>query len=80
MLLAHQLAFASPLISADCVEATEFPHLSGRYNVFGVPRTIINEYVQVEGAVPEKTLVSELLTVLDAKRMDELKAHWAPRT
>lgn len=79
MLLAHRLALASDLITADCVEATEFPHLAGRYNVFGVPRTVINEVIQIEGAVPEKALVSELMAVLDDKRMEQLKARWAPR-
>lgn len=73
MLLAHKLAFISDLITADCVEATEFPHLAGRYNVYGVPRTIINELIQIEGAVPEKVLVTELMGVLDPKRMEQLK-------
>lgn len=74
MLLAHKLAFASDLITADCVEATEFPHLANKYNVYGVPRTVINEVIHVEGAVPEGMLVSELMQVLDAKRMEKLRA------
>jgi len=74
--LAHKLALASRLISADCVEATEFPHLSNKYNVYGVPRTLINEVIQIEGAVPEKMLVSELMQVLDAGKMEQLKARW----
>lgn len=75
-MLAHKLAFASDLITADCVEATEFPHLAGRYNVFGVPRTVINEVIQIEGAVPEKMLVAELMAVLDEKRMEKLRERW----
>lgn len=78
MLLAHRLALASDLITADCVEVTEFPHLAGRYSVFGVPRTVINEVIHVEGAVPEKTLVSELMAVLDPDRMEQLKTRWNP--
>ena len=73
MLLAHKLAFASDLITADCVEATEFPHLSNKYHVYGVPRTVINEVIHVEGAVPEQVLVSELLQVLDAGKMEKLE-------
>ena len=64
-MLAHKLAIASELITADCVEATEFPHLANKYNVYGVPRTVINEDIQIEGAVPEKVLVAELMKVLD---------------
>lgn len=60
VLLAHRLALASPLIRADMVEATEFPELARRYDVFGVPRTVINETVAVEGAVPEGYLLAHL--------------------
>jgi Glutaredoxin-like domain protein len=36
VMLAHQLAIASPLIRADMVEAMEFPHLAVKYQVMGV--------------------------------------------
>jgi predicted DsbA family dithiol-disulfide isomerase len=52
-------------ITADMVEATEFPHLANKYEVYGVPRTVINETIHVEGAVPEPMLVNELMKVLD---------------
>jgi predicted DsbA family dithiol-disulfide isomerase len=55
----------SEWITADTVEATEFPHLANKYQVFGVPRTVINETIHVEGAVPEPILVNELMKVLD---------------
>ncbi|HLG52259.1 MAG TPA: thioredoxin family protein [Chloroflexota bacterium] len=58
--LAHRLALASPLIRADMVEATEFPALADRYEVYGVPRTVINDTVAVEGAVPERDLLGYL--------------------
>jgi glutaredoxin-like protein len=61
VVLAHKLAMASELVTADMVEATEFPHLAMRYQVQGVPRTVINEITQIEGAVPESALVSELM-------------------
>ena len=64
-MLAHRLAMESDWIRADMVEATEFPHLANKYQVYGVPRTIINETIQVEGAVPEPMLVSELTKVLE---------------
>ena len=49
------------------VEATEFQHLANKYQVYGVPRTVINETIHIEGAVPEPMLVSRLMTALDAK-------------
>ncbi|MCS6843079.1 MAG: thioredoxin family protein [Caldilineales bacterium] len=60
VVLAHQLAFASDKVRADMVEATEFPHLSYKYQVMGVPRTVINETIHIEGAVPEAMLVARL--------------------
>lgn len=58
--LAHQLALESDLIQADMVEAIEFPHLSTRYQVQGVPRTVINETVHLEGAAPEAMLMAKV--------------------
>jgi len=51
--LAHQFAIESDLVTADCVEATEFPDLAGRYRVYAVPKTVINQGPFVEGALPE---------------------------
>jgi glutaredoxin-like protein len=58
--LAHQLAMESDLIRADMVEATEFPHLAMKYEVMGVPRTVINETIHLEGAAPEAMLLNKL--------------------
>ncbi len=59
--LAHQMAVESDLIRADMVEAIEFPHLANKYSVFGVPRSVLNETVHVEGAVPEPMFLQKLL-------------------
>jgi glutaredoxin-like protein len=67
VVLAHKLAMASDLVTADMVEATEFPHLANKYHVQGVPRTVINETTHVEGAVPEAALISAVITALDGK-------------
>lgn len=59
--LAHQMALESPLVRADAVEAIEFPHLAHKYDVMGVPRTVVNETLHIEGAVPEPTLMQSIL-------------------
>jgi glutaredoxin-like protein len=62
--LAHKLAVASPHVRADGVEATEYPELSDRYGVYGVPRTVISaeggKDQHIEGAVPETKLLAAL--------------------
>lgn len=58
--LANQLAAESPWISAVAVDAAEFPDLVRKYNVNGVPKTIINDSVEVMGAVGEDELVNAI--------------------
>jgi len=64
-MLAHQLAVESDLITADMVEVSEFPHLGTKYQVMGVPRTVINETIHIEGAVPEPMLMREFTKLLN---------------
>ncbi len=62
MRLAHKLAMANPNIHGEMVEATEFPLLSQKFYVMGVPKTVINEGdVQFEGAYPEDDFVEKVL-------------------
>jgi glutaredoxin-like protein len=62
--LAHRFAIESDLIKADAIEAIEFPHLTNKYGVHGVPRTVINEKVHQEGAAPEPMMLAKLLEAL----------------
>jgi len=58
--LAHQMAIENENIRADMVEAIEFPHLSQKYDVMGVPKTVINDKREVVGAVPQEMLMEEI--------------------
>ena len=64
VMLAHQLAVASPMVRADMVEAMEFPHLANKYGVMGVPRSVINEDHAVEGALPEAAFVKQVVAAV----------------
>lgn len=64
VVLAHQMAFYSDRVKADMVEATEFPHLSQKYQVMGVPKTVINEKTFQEGAAPENVIIEKIKSVL----------------
>jgi glutaredoxin-like protein len=63
--LTHQFALESEHIRADMVEAMEFPHLVNKYQVMGVPRTVINEETHVEGAAPEPMMLARLMEALE---------------
>ena len=66
VLLAHQMAMENPqMIRAEGIEATEFPELASRFNVRGVPQTVINAGAgTVVGAVPEQNLVAEIMRAM----------------
>ncbi len=58
---AHKLAVVFPQITADAVEAGEFPELSRKYNVTGVPKVVINDRIEFSGAVPESLFADAVL-------------------
>jgi glutaredoxin-like protein len=66
VVLAHRMGVASSLVTADMVEATEFRELALKYQVMGVPRTVINDTVHIEGAAPEAMLVDRMRQAAEA--------------
>jgi len=64
-MLAYQLAMESDQIQAHMVEVIEFPYLGNKYDVMGVPRTVIDETIHIEGAVPEPMLMREFEKLLN---------------
>ena len=63
---AHQFAMENQLIRADMIEASEFPELSNRYSIMAVPKIVINEDVEFEGAMPEQIFLSKVEEALSA--------------
>jgi predicted DsbA family dithiol-disulfide isomerase len=55
---------ASDHISADMVETSEFPFLAVKYNVHGVPHTVINEEHSIVGAEPEMEFARGILKAI----------------
>ena len=64
MRLSHALAIESEYFRSDMIEVTEFPQLINKYNVRGVPKTVINEKIDFEGMIPEHKLIDELIAKL----------------
>ncbi len=65
MRLAQHMSIASDRIRSECVEANEFPDLSRRYQVMAVPKIVINDRVEFEGAIPERDFVNAVLQAVD---------------
>lgn len=60
VLTAFKFAMLNENITADMIEATEFPELSMKYQVMGVPKTVINEKWDLVGAVPEQKVLGKI--------------------
>ena len=55
------------------VESIEFPHLANKYNVYGVPRTVINEETHLEGAAPEPLFVAKIQEAVGLMTPEEVE-------
>ena len=61
--VAHEMAMHNPNIKGEMVEAIEFPDLSSKFDVSGVPKTVINSGAEEQvGAVPAKTILDKIKT------------------
>jgi predicted DsbA family dithiol-disulfide isomerase len=55
------VAVESPRVTADIVDANEFPDLADRYDVRGVPTVVVNESAGFVGAQPEARFLEHVL-------------------
>jgi protein-disulfide isomerase len=55
------MAVAAKHVRADCIEVSEFPDLAQRYRVMAVPKVVINDRVEFEGALPEPEFLAAVL-------------------
>jgi hypothetical protein len=55
------MAYVNTNITASSIEATEFMELTRRFRVTGVPKTIVNDTVEILGALPEDMFVRAAL-------------------
>ena len=55
------MAFANEHITSYAVEATEFPDLARKYRVNGVPKTVVNDQIEILGGLPQDDFVQQAL-------------------
>ena len=56
---AHKFAMYNKNIIGDMVEVAEFPYLSNKYDVQGVPKAVFNDDFELTGAQPELDLAKK---------------------
>ncbi len=74
MRLAYQFAMENDLIRADGIEVSEFPDVAGKYRVYAVPKTVINESASIEGSLPEEFFLDEVLKVVGPAKAGDAAA------
>ena len=70
MRLAQHMAVASERVRATAIEATEFPELSRAYRVMAVPKVVMNDRVQSEGALPEPQFLEAVMRAASGNGAD----------
>lgn len=55
----------SSRVTAVAVDAMEFPELARRYQVTGVPKTVVNDVIEIMGNQSEDEFVAEVLRVVE---------------
>jgi glutaredoxin len=69
VLTAFRFAVESAHVRAAMVEATEFPQLANRYQVSGVPHTVIGDSLQpMVGAYPEAQAIEFVLAASQGEK------------
>jgi len=69
--LASRMAQYSDKVRSEVIEANEFPELSEKFSVKGVPRTVINGTFWAEGSLPESLMIRALKTGLKSNPSEE---------
>jgi predicted DsbA family dithiol-disulfide isomerase len=64
------MAVASERVVATAIEATEFPELSRAYRVQAVPKVVINDRVEFEGALPESQFLAAVVRAASGNGSD----------
>ena len=55
------MAIEGERVRGDMIESAEFPQLANKYFVTAVPKVVINDEVDFEGALPEKSSLDKVL-------------------
>ncbi|MFA5049810.1 MAG: thioredoxin family protein [Candidatus Micrarchaeia archaeon] len=63
MKTAFDFAMINPKITSEVFEVNEFVEIGEKYGVMGVPKTIVNETLELTGAYPPDILIGKILEI-----------------
>jgi alkyl hydroperoxide reductase subunit F len=70
---AQIMAYMNPNIIAEAFDVSEYPDLTKKYNVTGVPMTFINEVGKIDGVASLPELVVEVMKVAEPEKYRDLE-------
>ena len=59
--LTAALAFVSPRLTTEIIEANTFTDLAARFSVSTVPKIVVNDSVEITGVLPPSQLIAKIL-------------------
>jgi glutaredoxin-like protein len=63
VMTAHKLAQLNENITAQMIDASEFPELSNEHKVFSVPHIYVNDKINFVGALPHEQYLAKVLEI-----------------
>ena len=78
--LAYHMALETPHVTAEVIEAQEFPELSQKFKVRAVPTTVIDGKTMIPGAVPDTTLIDIIERAVQPTGLAEAPPEAGPTT
>jgi glutaredoxin-like protein len=78
--LAYHMTLESPRITAEVIEASEFPELSQQFKVRAVPTTVVDGRTTIPGAVPDTALMDVIERVVQPATLAETAPEAGPTT
>jgi hypothetical protein len=67
------MALASEQVRSVAIEAQEFPELSRRYQVYSVPKIVINDAFEFVGGLPEPQFVDTIVGAVTGDGVREVE-------
>jgi len=63
--VAHDFSLINPKIHSEMIDGALFQELRQQYRVMGVPKTVINDKIELSGAQPPGEVLSQILRIKD---------------
>lgn len=61
------MSLVSPRVGSTSIESGEFPELAGHYEVYAVPKIVVNDAFEFTGSLPEPQFVETIMRAVNGE-------------